>query len=133
MANARFASVGKMFLDGDIDLLSDTIKVVLNDNGDVTPNVSTHDFYDDVAAGTVASATLASKTTTGGSFDSADPTFSAATGDESESLVLYSDTAGGNGTDPLIAYYDTFSSGMPVTPNGGDITVQVNGSGWFTI
>lgn len=133
MANARFVSVGKMFLDGDIDLLSDTIKVVLIDTDVVAPNVSTHDYFDDVASAAVASATLASKTTTAGAFDSADPTFTAATGNESEELVLYSDTGGGNDTDPLIANYDTFSSGMPVQPNGGDITVQVHSSGWFTI
>jgi hypothetical protein len=36
--------------------------------------------------------------------------------------VIYKDT-GVSGTSPLIAYIDT-GTNFPVTPNGGDITVQ---------
>jgi hypothetical protein len=36
-------------------------------------------------------------------------------------------------TSPLALLFDTFGSGMPVTPNGGDIVVQWNVSGIFTI
>lgn len=35
-------------------------------------------------------------------------------------------------TDALIAYIDS-GTGLPVTPNGGDINVTVNASGWFTL
>ena len=35
-------------------------------------------------------------------------------------------------TDALIAYIDS-GTGLPVTPNGGDINVTVNASGWFTM
>ena len=133
MSNALFTSVKKLFLDADADLLVATVKVTLGDSADATPTVATHDFYNDISAGEVAAATLASKTTTGGVFDSADPTFSAATGDQSEWVVVWVDTGGASSTDPLVAYYDTFSSGMPVTPNGGDIVLNVNASGFFSL
>jgi hypothetical protein len=45
--------------------------------------------------------------------------------------VLFVDT-GNAATDALIAFIDT-GTGLPVTPNGGDITVTVNASGWFTL
>jgi hypothetical protein len=47
--------------------------------------------------------------------------FSAVTGDQSEALVIYKDT-GSAATSPLIAYIDT-ATGLPVTPNGADVTV----------
>ena len=43
------------------------------------------------------------------------------TGDPSEALLIYKDT-GTEATSPLIAYIDT-ATGLPVTPNGGNITV----------
>ena len=132
MANVLYASAKKLFLDGDIDLLNDTIKVALIDTNDVSYSAA-HDFYDDISAGVVGTpVALASKTTTAGAFDSADPTWSAVTGDVSEAIVIYKDT-GVAGTSPLIAWYDTGVTGLPVTPNGGDITVTVSASGWFSL
>jgi hypothetical protein len=58
-------------------------------------------------------------------------TFTAVTGDVSEAVILYKDT-GVAATSPLIAYIDT-ATGLPVTPNGGDITVTVPASGWFSL
>jgi len=54
--------------------------------------------------------------------DAADVTYTAVTGDPSEAVVVYKDT-GVEGTSQLIAYIDT-ATGLPVTPNGGDITIQ---------
>jgi len=123
-----------VILDGGINFGSATLKVSLIDAADVTVNTATHDFYDDISAGVVATATLASVTTSAdGVLDSADPTFSSVTGDTCESLILWNDTGGAASTDHLVAYYDTFTSGMPVTPNSGDIEVTVNASGWFAL
>lgn len=133
MANSLFVSAKAGFLGADFDLLADVVKVTLGDSADVVPAVATHDFYNDVEIGQVAVATLASKTGTGGTFDAADPTFTAVTGDPSEWVVAWVDTAGLSSTDPLVAYYDTFSSGMPVTPNGGDIVLQIHASGLFSL
>lgn len=122
MANGMYVLGIEALMKGEIDLIDDTIKVLLVDAADYTVNLSTHDFLDDVAAGSrVATATLGTKSVTGGAFDAADVTFSAVTGDPSEALVIYKDT-GVEGTSPLIMYIDT-ATGLGVTPNGGDITV----------
>lgn len=136
MANTVYttAKVGILNQNTGFDFAADTLKIDLIDDADYTQNLTTDDFYNDVTAGVASTATLASKTTTAGTFDSADPTFSAvASGDPCELILLWSDTAGASTTDPLIALYDTFSSGMPVTPNGGDVNVTVNASGWLSI
>ena len=132
MANVMYDSAKKLFLDGDIDLLNDTIKVALIDTNDVSFS-SGHDFHNDISAAIVGTpVALGTKTTTAGSFDSADPTFSAVTGDVCEALVIYKDT-GNTATSPLIMWYDTGVTGLPVTPNCGDITITVHASGWFTL
>lgn len=123
MANALYDTGREAFLLGDIAWDTDNIKVILVDTADYTVNLSTHDFLDDVAgAGIVAtSGNLASKTTTAGVADAANVTFSSVTGDQCEALIIYKDT-GVSTTSQLIAYIDT-ATGLPVTPNGGDITV----------
>lgn len=123
MANALYVSAKKAFLDGDIDLLNDDIRVILVDAADYTVNLSTHDFLDDVPSGArvATSSALGSKATTGGVFDAADVTFSSVTGDPSEAVIIYKHT-GTESTSQLIAYIDT-ATGLPVTPGGGNITV----------
>ena len=48
-------------------------------------------------------------------------TFTSVSGASIEAIVIYSDT-GTESTSPLIAYIDT-ATGLPITPNGGDIIV----------
>lgn len=126
MANALYDKGRQAFLSGDIDWLVDTIKVTLVDVADYTVSLTAHDFINDVPAGArVATGTLGTKTVdspVGGVADAADVTFSAVTGDPSEALVIWKDT-GNEATSNLIAYIDT-ATGLPVTPNGGDIVVQ---------
>lgn len=124
MANALYTKGKQNILDGNIAFDSDTIKVQLVDTADYTVNLSTDDAFDDVpVAARVGTATaLASKTITDGVFDAADTTLSAVTGDPSEALVIYKDS-GVEATSWLIAYIDT-ATGLPVTPNGGNIIVQ---------
>lgn len=128
MANALFDG-GKERLLGHatetIDLLADNIKAVLVDTGVHTINTATDVHLDDLTAGSVeaTSGNLTSKTTTSGAFDAADVTFaSVASGPSIEAVVLYKDS-GTASTSPLIAVIDT-ATGLPVTPSGGDITVQ---------
>lgn len=132
MANVLYPLGKKAILDGDVDLLVDTIKVALVDTGTYTYSAA-HDFYDDVSAGVVGTpVALASKTTTAGAFDSADPTWSGVSGSTAEAVVIYKDT-GTPGTSQLIAFYDTGITGMALTPNGGDVTATVHASGWFAL
>lgn len=133
MANALYTKGKEGILNGTIDLDTDNIKAVLIDTADYTVNTSTHDNLDDVAgAARVDTSANLTVTVTGGTVDAADYSFVAASGDQAEAIILYQDT-GVESTSRLIAYYDTFTSGMPVTPNGGDIDVTVNASGLFFI
>lgn len=124
MASGLYASAKKSFLDGDLDLLTDDIRCILIDAADYTVNLATHDFLDDVPAGArvAVSGALTSKDTTAGVFDAADVTLSTVTGDQSEAIIIYKHT-GTDSTSDLIAYIDS-GTGLPVTPNGGDITIR---------
>jgi hypothetical protein len=96
-----------------------------------------HKFVSDVtgAGGTLVatSGALASKTGTSGVADAADVTFTAVpSGAAITSLIVFQASAVGGGADVaataqrLIAFIDT-ATGLPVTPNGGDIAVSWDG------
>jgi hypothetical protein len=125
MASALYDKGREGFLDGSIDWDTDDIRAILVDTGAYTVNTATHDMLDDVAAGAriSVSSALGSKTVTAGVADAADVTFTAVTGASVEAIVLYKHT-GTESTSRLICYIDTASSGLPVSPNGGDITIQ---------
>jgi hypothetical protein len=124
MANALYTKAKQGLIDGSIDLDTDTIKVVLVDGADYTPNMATHQYLSSIpAAGRVAtSGDLASKMVTDGVFDAADVVLSAVTGDQFEYLVLYKHT-GAEATSPLILLIDT-ATGLPCTPTGANVTIQ---------
>lgn len=123
MANALYAKGRQAFLEGAINWSSNTIKIALVDTADYTVNLATHDNLDDVPAGArvATSSALTGKTTTDGVADADDVVLSAVTGDPSEALVIFVDT-GTESTSKLIAFFDT-ATGLPVTPNGGNITI----------
>lgn len=125
--SALFAPYKQHLLDSTApDLLTNNIKLVLIDAADYIIDLTNHDFLADIpAAGRVAtSGNLATKSITGGVFDAADmtPAFAAATGDPSEYIGVYNDTPATDATKDLICIFDT-GTGLPVTPNGGDINV----------
>ena len=124
MANALYDHGREGFLDGSIDFDTDDIRCILIDAADYTVDLAAHDNLDDIPgdARVAVSGALASKTVTDGVADAADVTFSSVTGDQSEAIVIYKHT-GTESTSRLIAYIDS-ATGLPVTPNGGDITVQ---------
>lgn len=132
MANALYPKFKELLLKGDIDLENDTIKIAIVDLADYTYS-SAHDFLNDIGSAIVGTpVTLTSKTVTNGTFDFADPTLVAVSGDPCEAVILYKDT-GNTATSPLIAYIDSGAIGLPVTPNGGNIGLQVNASGCFSL
>ncbi|MBM4447518.1 MAG: hypothetical protein FJ023_09310 [Chloroflexi bacterium] len=124
MANALYDKGREGFLDGSIDWDTDNIKCVLVDGADYTPNLATHDNLDDIpsAARVATSGNLANKTKTAGVADADDVTIASVSGDQFEYIVIYKDT-GVESTSRLIALIDT-ATGLPCTPNGGDITIQ---------
>ena len=137
MANALYPKYKQALLNKTHDMDTDSIRAILTDSADYTYN-SAHDFLDDVIAGgrVAVSGGLTSPTIVDGVFDTADFTWSAVTGDVSEAIILYNHDGNGAAADAarqLIVFYDTGMTGMPVTPNGGDINVTVHGSGWFSL
>lgn len=106
---------------------------------DVTPGGYTysaaHQFYSSVAANVVGTDQEigATKTFTNGVFDGADVTFPTVSGNNVEALVIYRKNAGANTTWRLVAYIDTGVTGLPVTPNGGNIGITWNASGIFAL
>jgi hypothetical protein len=123
MANALYDKGREGFLAGDIDWDANDIRLILIDEADDTIDLATDDNLDDRAAGSrvATSSAFGSKTVTNGVADAADVTLSAVTGDPSESIDIYKHT-GTESTSRLIANIDT-ATGLPVTPNGGDITI----------
>jgi hypothetical protein len=141
MTNALFVAYRNGVLGSHatyVDLDANTIAGMFVDHADDTPVAATDDFLDDIAAAgripALASAPALGSKTVGtvaaGTFDAADLVFPTLTGDEAESLILFKDT-GNHATANLIAFWDT-ATGLPVQPNGGDVTVVWNASGIFT-
>jgi hypothetical protein len=129
MADALFDPGREGFLGGEIDWDTATIKASLVRG--YTFDASDKFVSEVTAAGgtLVSTVTLASKTITNGVADAADLTFTAvAAGAAVTSLIIYQASAVGGGADVaataqrLIAYLDSLT-GLPVTPNGGNITV----------
>jgi hypothetical protein len=134
MANALYPKWKEQLLQftANNNLSAGTVKVALIDTGTYTYN-SANQFWSSASSASVGTPqTLGSKTFTNGTFDAADVTFTAVTGSSVEALILYIDT-GTDATSPLVAYIDTSVTGLPVTPNGGNITITWNASGIFTL
>lgn len=123
MANALYDRGRQGFLAGEIDWDANDIRCILIDEADDTINLSTDNALSDRASlsRVATSSAFTSKTVTAGVADAADVTLSAVTGDQAESIDIYQHT-GTESTSLLICNIDT-ATGLPVTPNGGDITI----------
>lgn len=109
------------------------VYVALVDTGTYTYN-ATHEFYSSVAAAQVGTEQeLTTKTFVDGIFDAADSVVPSVTGATAEALVIFIKNAGANTTWRLVAYIDTGVTGLPVTPNGGNINITWNASGIFAL
>lgn len=133
MANAIYPKYKEALLSGstDINLSGLTVKVALIDAGTYTYS-SAHQFYSSVSGVVGTPQTLTSKSVTNGVFGAADVTFTSVIGSSAEALLIYIDT-GTASTSRLVAYIDTGVTGLPVTPNGGNISITWNASGIFAL
>jgi len=122
MANSLYTKAKQHLIDGTIDLDTNDIRAILVDGADYTPNLATHETLADIpaAARVAVSGALTSKSVTDGVFDAADITISSVTGDQFEYIVLYQHT--GVESALLLLLIDT-ATGLPCTPNGGDISL----------
>ena len=134
MANALYPLWKEQLLQftANNNLSAGTVKVALIDTGVYTYSAA-HQFLSSASSASVGTPqTIGSKTFTNGVFDGADVTYTAVTGNSVEALIIYIDT-GNNATSPLVAYIDTGVTNLPVTPNGGNISIVWNASGIFAL
>jgi len=94
-----------------------------------------HEFYSSLSGvGGTDQEIGATKSYTNGVFDGADVTWTAVAGTVSyEAIVIYVKNGGANTTWRLVAYLDTNITNLPVTSNGGNISVAWNASGIFAL
>ena len=140
MANFFFDAYKNMLLGSGtrVDLDADTIKAMFIDHADDTPVVG-DDFIDDILSASrvpaIASCPALGTKTVGvvgvGVFDAVDTVFTTLSGDQSESLILLKDT-GSEATSDVICRWDT-ATGLPLTPNGANVTVVWAAGGIITI
>lgn len=133
MANSLYPKWKEQLLQftANNNLSAGTVKVALVTAG--YTYTSSDQFYSSVSASVVGTPQiLGTKTFTNGVFDAADVNFTAVTGSQVVSLVVYVDT-GSAATSPLVAFIDTGVTNLPVTPNGGDIAITWNVSGIFSL
>lgn len=132
MANSLYAKGREAYLEGSIASLTDTLKLALLSTA-YTPNLSTDQFFSIVPGGAIVAAgvALSGRSGSAGTLSASNVLFPSVTGSTASYLALYKDT-GAAGTSPLIGLIDT-ATGLPVTPNGGDITVAWSNGQIFTL
>lgn len=133
MANAIYPLYKQALLDAsaNVDINDGTVKVALVDTGVYTYSAA-HEFLTSLTGVVGAAQTINNTTVTNGVFDGDDVTYTSVSGNTVEALVIYIDT-GSAATSRLVAYIDTGVTGLPVTPNGGNITVTWDASGIFAL
>jgi len=132
MANAIYPKWKEAVIQASANSsLGGTVRVALVDAGTYTYSAA-HEFLSSLSGVVGTAQTLGSKTFVNGTFDAADVTYTAVSGASVEALVIYIDT-GVAGTSRLVAYLDTGYTNLPVTPNGGNITITWDAAGIFTI
>lgn len=138
MANALYPLFKQSLLSADsnvslnVDTATDGPFVALMSAGYTYS--AAHQFYSSASASAVGTdQRITGPTVTTGTFDGADVTYTAVTGAQVTSLVFYRKNSGANTTWRLFCYLDTSVTGLPVTPNGGNITITWNASGIFLL
>lgn len=138
MPNAIYPLYKQSLLAGDANAdldnntTTDGVYVALIDTGVYTYSAA-HQFYSSLSGIVGTPQRITSPTVVNGLFDGGDVTFPSVSGSTAEALVIYRQNAGANTTWRLVAFIDTGVTGLPVTPNGGDITVTWNASGIFQL
>ena len=128
------------FANKEIDLLDDTIKVLLTTSA-YTPNQDTHDYHNDVTnevSGTGYTAggqQLANDTITYNAgtnvwkYDADDVTWTTVTLSDVKNAVIYDDTPATSAAKPLIGYGVIDSA---VAPNAGNLVITWDANGILT-
>lgn len=135
MANAVYPAYKTSALQAPPNLVTASLKCALVSTSSGAANYAysaSHAFFSDVPAGSIVAAgvVLSGKSVTAGALSASPVLFAAvpapAGGQTGQALVFYVDT-GSAGSSPLVGYVDT-AAGLPVTPNGMDITISFSGA-----
>jgi hypothetical protein len=119
------------------NLSTGNVKVALIDTGNYTYSAA-HQFFSSVSGSAIIGTpqVIANKTFTIVSgapvFNGDDVSFTTVTGNSVEALIIYIDTTVA-ATSPLVAYIDSSVTGLPVTPNGGNIGITWDSTGIFAL
>ena len=94
-----------------------------------------HQFYNSIPPAAIINTDqrITAPTILNGTFDGNNLIYISVIGPSIEALIVYRHNAGPNTTWPLIMFYDQPGGGLPLTPNGGNITVTWNSGGIFTL
>lgn len=116
-----------------IDFNTDNIDASLLDQTDAGTITSSIVDYDEVDTATVvATADVTVSGITGGVVSASAVTFSSVSGDAADYLTVWKNS-GTPATSPLAITWDSATTGLPVTPNGGDITATWGSSTLATL
>lgn len=140
MANALYPLYKQNLLAGtagfdlDNDNTTDGPFCSLVDTANYTYS-ATHDFYNDISPSAIVGTDqrIVAPTVVNGTLDGNDLLYLTVIGPTIEALIITRHNAGPQATWPLVMYYDQPGGGLPVSPNGGNITVTWNSAGIFTL
>jgi hypothetical protein len=140
MADAFYDEGRNGMLGGGVhaqpDLDTNDIRVGLRDEGVTAINLATQIDLADVTSAHVGTDTALAGLTVGtagvGAFDHSDETYPNLSGATVESLDYYDFQTAVDATSPLIVNIDSWT-GLPLTPNGGDVILAPHVNGVFVI
>jgi hypothetical protein len=124
-------SIFGLHIHSAIDFDTDDIRVVLYDEGADALNLADQDLADIAGGAQIAVSNILDSPTIGtvavGTYDHADEVLSSVSGATVESLIYYKHT-GTSSTSPLAWNIDSWT-GLPLTPNGGNVTLAPHANG----
>ena len=125
MANAWYDKGLEAFAGGDVAWDTSDIRDILIDEADDTIDLAADQFLSDRAslARVAVSGSFASKTVANGYLDAADITHTGVSGDQFESVDIYCHDGGADTARRMLLNIDT-ATGLPMTPDGGNIIIQ---------
>lgn len=115
-----------------IDLNTDDIELSLLDATDSGSITASNVDYDEVDAADVVANVDVEVSISGATASSTGATFTAVTGDAADYLTAFKNS-GSAATSPLIITWDSATTGLPVTPNGGNIVVTFGSDTFATL
>lgn len=124
MANFVYGKAKQSILNGDINFITDQIKLIFVDSNYI-PDMSLDQYVSDISISAIKyrSNNLNNVTTALGILDADDVSISDYPGDACEALIIYKDT-GNDTTSSLIGYIDS-SAGLPFTGSSSTIPIII--------